>query len=225
MNTVRKMNKLAVVSESIPPAIVENYSQMTDAELVVKCQNQDQRAFDVLMRKHQRTVYGILHRLAPDWNDTADLSQEVFIRVWKGIGALKNPHAFKTWIGQVATHLFYDELRKRPRNTPTISLDQSAFSDDETENATRDIADKAAGPDEVLERREIEEEVRHAISTLPKQFRTAIVLRDLEDMTYEQIAEITQTDLGTIKSRISRARTKVQKILKPNFGNGNRRSA
>ena len=195
-----------------------NYSAMSDAELVVACKNKDEKAFECLIRRHQRTVYGLLLRLAPDWNDTADLAQEVFIRVWKGLDNLKNPHAFKSWLGQVATHLFYDELRKRPRRTPIISLDQSMFGDDETENQTRDIADSSAGPEELFERKELDEEVRSAIATLPRQFRTAIVLRELEDMSYEQIAQLTNTDLGTVKSRISRARTKVQQVLRPRFG-------
>jgi RNA polymerase sigma-70 factor (ECF subfamily) len=195
-----------------------SYSAMSDAELVMLCKQNDEKAFDSLVRRHQRTVYGLLLRLAPDWNDTADLAQEVFIRVWKGLDNLKNPHAFKSWLGQVATHLFYDELRKRPRRTPIISLDQNMFGDDETENQTRDIADNSAGPEELFERKELDEEVRSAIATLPRQFRTAIVLRELEDMSYEQIAQLTNTDLGTVKSRISRARTKVQQVLRPRFG-------
>ena len=195
-----------------------SYTSMTDSELVICCKNKDEKAFEALVRRHQRTVYGLLLRLATDWNDTADLAQEVFIRVWRGIENLKNPNAFKSWLGQVATHLFYDELRKRPRRTPIISLDQSMFGDDETENQTRDIADSSAGPEELFERKELDEEVRCAIATLPRQFRTAIVLRELEDMSYEEIAQLTNTDLGTVKSRISRARTKVQQVLRPRFG-------
>ncbi|HEY9760471.1 MAG TPA: sigma-70 family RNA polymerase sigma factor [Oculatellaceae cyanobacterium] len=200
-----------------------NYNAMSDAELVMLCKQKDEKAFECLVRRHQRTVYGLLLRLAPDWNDTADLAQEVFIRVWKGLDNLKNPHAFKSWLGQVATHLFYDELRKRPRRTPVISLDQSMFGDDDAENQTRDIADTSAGPEELFERKELDDEVRSAIATLPRQFRTAIVLRELEDMSYEQIAQLTNTDLGTVKSRISRARTKVQQVLRPRFG-GERKS-
>lgn len=212
MNQLNTAYLLAVFQGAI------DYSALSDAELVVACKNKDDKAFETLVRRHQRTVYGLLLRLAPDWNDTADLAQEVFIRVWKGLNNLKNPNAFRSWIGQVATHLFYDELRKRPRRTPIISLDQSMFGDDETENVTRDIADSSAGPEELLERKEIDEEVRSAIATLPRQFRTAIVLRELEDMSYEQIAQLTNTDLGTVKSRISRARTKVQMVLRPRFG-------
>src|SRR5271156_2843563 len=115
MNIVAKEKARLFVVQGEQAERQANYSAMSDAELVVLCKQNDQKAFESLVRRHQRTVYGLLLRLAPDWNDTADLAQEVFIRVWKGIGNLKNPNAFKSWLGQVATHLFYDELRKRPR--------------------------------------------------------------------------------------------------------------
>jgi RNA polymerase sigma-70 factor, ECF subfamily len=141
------------------------------------------------LTRHQRLVSGMLGKLAPDWHDSADLSQEVFIRMWRGISKLQNPKAFKSWMCQIVTHLFYDELRKSLRRSPAISLDHSIFAEDENDGATRDI------------------------------------LRDLEDMTYEEISAATKTDIGTVKSRISRARTKVQRVLQPHFGAGRKLSA
>jgi RNA polymerase sigma-70 factor (ECF subfamily) len=202
-----------------------SYSALSDAELVALCQQKDERAFEFLIKRHQRTVYGMLVKLAPDWNDTADLAQEAFIRIWKGIGNLQNPKAFKSWMCQIVTHLFYDELRKSPRRSPAISLDQSMFGDEDGESPTRDIADSSAGPEELMQRKDTNQMVESAIASLPRQFRTAIVLRDLEDMTYEEISKITQSDIGTVKSRISRARTKVQQVLKPHFGGEHKRSA
>ncbi|CAN5587234.1 sigma-70 family RNA polymerase sigma factor [soil metagenome] len=192
-----------------------NYSDMEDAQLVLLCQKQDQAAFDVLIKRHQRNLHAMLYKLAPDWNDTADLAQEACIRIWKGVGKLQNPKAFKSWMGQIVTNLFYDELRKRPRQTVIMSLD-APMGDDE-DSPTRDLADPAAGPDEIYDRKDLRKTVDAAISTLPRQFRTAIILREVEDLPYEEIAKITQTDIGTVKSRISRARTKVQNILRPQF--------
>ncbi len=192
-----------------------NYSEMDDAQLVLLCQKQNQAAFDVLIKRHQRNLHAMLYKLAPDWNDTADLAQEACIRIWKGIGKLQNPRAFKSWMGQIVTNLFYDELRKRPRQTVIMSLD-APMGDDE-ESPTRDLADPAAGPDEIYDRKDLRQTVDAAISTLPRQFRTAIILREVEDLPYDEIAKITQTDIGTVKSRISRARTKVQNILRPQF--------
>ena len=199
-------------------------SELSDAELVILCQSEDHRAFEVLMKRHQRMMNGMLNKMAPDWNDTADLTQEAFIRIRRGIGKLQNPKAFKTWICQIVTHLFYDELRKAPRRSPALSLDVS-MNDVDNENATRDIPDIKAGPEEILVNKETTNVVGKAIQTLPEQFRTAIVLRDLEDMTYDDIAHLTQTDIGTVKSRISRARAKVQKVLTPQFGQDRKLSA
>lgn len=192
-----------------------NYSDLDDAQLVILCQKQDQAAFDVLIKRHQRNLHAMLYKLAPDWNDNADLAQEACIRIWKGIGKLQNPKAFKSWMGQIVTNLFYDELRKRPRQTIIMSLD-APMGDDE-DSPTRDLADPAAGPDEIYDRKDLRKTVDEAISTLPRQFRTAIILREVEDLPYDEIAKITQTDIGTVKSRISRARTKVQNILRPQF--------
>src|ERR1700737_168272 len=96
----------------------KGYGQKEDAELVLLCQrNKDQAAFEVLVRRYQRTVYALLYKMAPDWQDIADLAQEAFIRIWRGIDKLQNPRAFKPWLSQIVTNLFYDELCKRPGRT------------------------------------------------------------------------------------------------------------
>ncbi len=220
MNTVKNnvRTRLSVISGS-------SYTEMSDAELVVACQRHDNQAFEVLVKRHQRTVYGLLLKLAPDWTDTADLAQESFIRIWKGIDKLQNPNAFKSWLVQIVTHLFYDELRKRPRRTLHISLDQGTFGEDETDAPTRDICDSSAGPEELMCRKDISEMAQRAIASLPNQFRTAIVLREMEDLSYDDIAKLTHTDIGTVKSRISRARSKVAQILRPQFDGQYKRSA
>ncbi len=193
------------------------YQQLEDSELVLLCQQKDTAAFDALMKRHQRNVFAMLYKIAPDWNDTADLAQEAFIRIWKGIDKLQNPKALKSWMGQIVTNLFYDELRKRPRQTVIMSLDAPITSDEDGDSPTRDIADPAAGPDELYDRKDLRKTVDAAIATLPRQFRTAIILREVNDLPYEEIAQITHTDIGTVKSRISRARSKVQNILRPQF--------
>ncbi|MDR3612435.1 MAG: sigma-70 family RNA polymerase sigma factor [Candidatus Obscuribacterales bacterium] len=202
-----------------------NLASLSDGELVVLCQKDNRGAFEVLVKRHQRTVYGMLMKLAPDWTDTADLAQESFIRIWKGINKLQNPQAFKSWVVQIVTHLFYDELRRRPRRTPILSLDQAMYGEDESDAVTRDIEDPAAGPEELLQRKDLDAMVQSAIASLPRQFRTAIVLRELEDLSYDEIAHLTNTDIGTVKSRISRARSKVQQILRPQFGESKKLSA
>lgn len=209
---------LRKVPESRPQLSVINggaYGGRTDAELILLCQQKDSRAFEELIKRHQRTVYALLYRLAPDWNDTADLAQEVFIRMWRSIGNLRNPSAFRSWLSQIVTNLFYDELRKRPRQLPTISMDEPLDSDESSDATTRDIRDKSAGPDELCQRNELTEIVREAMTRLPEQFRTAIILREFEGLSYEEIALITHTEIGTVKSRIARARAKIQEMVSP----------
>jgi RNA polymerase sigma-70 factor, ECF subfamily len=192
------------------------YSQKSDRDLVLGCQKRDPGAFEELVKRHQRTVYALLYQMAPEWIDTADLAQEVFIRVWRSINNLRNPSSFRGWLTQIVTNLFYDELRRRPRRLPTVSMDEGLDPDaEEGESATRDIPDVSLLPDEKVLTKELSEVIREAMSKLPEQFRTAIVLRELEGLSYEEIAILTKTEMGTVKSRIARARTKLQELLQP----------
>lgn len=191
------------------------YSQKSDRDLVIACQRREPAAFEELVKRHQRTVYTLLYQLAPDWSDTSDLAQEVFIRIWRNINNLRNPSSFRSWLTQIVTNLFYDELRKRPRRLPTVSMDDSLESEEGGEGATRDIPDSSAQPDEIVLNREVSEVIRQAMGRLPEQFRTAIVLREVEGLSYEEIAILTKTEMGTVKSRIARARTKLQEMLRP----------
>jgi RNA polymerase sigma-70 factor (ECF subfamily) len=216
------MNKLNTARPRFAVIQGKGYGQMEDAELIMLCQQyQDEAAFEQLVRRYQRTVYGLLYKLAPDWPDIADLAQEAFIRMWRGIDKLQNAKAFKQWLSQIVTNLFYDELRKRPRRTQILSLD-APINDDE-ESASRDIPDPAAGPDDLVHRKDVQTLVENAIAELPKQFRTAIILREMQDLPYDEIARITNTDLGTVKSRIARARAKIQTRLRPVLDESDRR--
>jgi RNA polymerase sigma-70 factor (ECF subfamily) len=194
------------------------YNQKSDRDLVLACQRREPAAFEELVKRHQRTVYALLYQLAPDWTDTNDLAQEVFIRVWRSINNLRNPASFRSWLTQIVTNLFYDELRKRPRRLPTVSMDEP-MDDEDSSDATRDIVDTAPQPDEKVLSNEMSDVIRRAMMRLPEQFRTSIVLREVEGLSYEEIAVLTKTEMGTVKSRIARARTKLQEMLKPYLEN------
>lgn len=194
------------------------YSQKSDRDLVFACQRREPTAFEELVKRHQRTVYALLYQLAPDWTDTADLAQEVFIRIYRSINTLRNPASFRSWLTQIVTNIFYDELRKRPRRVATVSMDESV-DDGEESDSTKDILDESSRPDEKALIQEMSEAIRQAMTKLPEQFRTAIVLREMEGLTYEEIALITKTEMGTVKSRIARARTKLQELLQPYLEN------
>ncbi len=213
----RNSSHLRLIRGTAPEAQQEPdvYSSKTDEDLILLCQRKDQRAMEELIRRHQRTVFALLYRLAPDWNNTADLAQEVFIRMWRSVGSIRNPKAFQSWLRQIVTNMFYDELRKRPRQLSVISMDEPMNREEQDEGGTRDIQDSSAGPDELCQRQELNNVIRFAMDELPEQFRTAIYLREFEGLSYEEIATITRSEVGTVKSRIARARAKVQQIVTP----------
>ncbi len=188
---------------------------MENVELIEHCQVGTKLAFEILVKRYQKTVFTLLYQLAPDWKDINDLAQEVFIRVYRGIANLRNPKTFRTWLNQIVLNLFYDELRKRPRRLSTVSLDQSIEADNGEGEFLREVKDKGLLPDEKTSNKELAAVIRQAMAQLPEQFRTAIVLRELQGLRYEEIAEIAGCELGTVKSRIARARSRLQEILKP----------
>ena len=186
--------------------------QIPDVDLVIKCQEGDRNALEILVKRYQKIVFSILYQLAPDWHDLSDLAQEVFIRVYRHIGSLRNPKTFKAWLNQITINLFYDELRKRPRKVSTVSIDKGYG--DEEDNATTEIPDLRQGPDELVLNKELTTHIRTCMDQLPEQFRVAIVLRELQGLSYEEIAESLGCELGTVKSRIARARARLQVMLK-----------
>ncbi|MDY6936336.1 MAG: sigma-70 family RNA polymerase sigma factor [Cyanobacteriota bacterium] len=194
-----------VSQTALPPEQLSNY------DLVLRCQDgqtPDRTVFTELLRRYQSYVEKVLYHLAPDWQDRTDLAQEVWIRVYRNIKKLHEPVKFKGWLSRIATNLFYDELRKRKRVRPPLSLDAS-YTLEDGEREWEIAADKP-GPQEELATREFYDRLRAAIAELPEVFRTTIVLREIEGMAYEEIAEITQVSLGTVKSRIARARYRLQ---------------
>lgn len=192
-----------------------DFTESSDLEIVEFCQVGTKEAFKELVKRYQKNVFALLYQLAPEWRDLNDLSQEVFIRVYRGIHNLRNPKIFKSWLNQIVLNLFYDELRKRPRRVKTVSMDQT-YEDDSGENEfIREVKDLKQKPDEMISSNETKIAIKKAMAQLPEQFRTAIVLRELQGLQYEEIAELLGCALGTVKSRIWRARERLQVLLGP----------
>jgi RNA polymerase sigma-70 factor (ECF subfamily) len=188
--------------------------KLSNYDLILRCQEgfqPDRSAFAELMRRYQSHVDRILYHLAPDWQDRADLAQEIWIRVYRNVKRLNEPMKFRGWLSRIATNLFYDELRKRKRNSHPVSLDAPRRLEDG--EIDWDIESDYPSPDDNLATAEFYERLRVAIADLPEAFRTTIVLREIEGMAYEEIAELTGVSLGTVKSRIARARAKLQSVL------------
>lgn len=190
--------------------------KLADVDLVLICQQGPQphrEAFAELMRRHQAHVDKVLYHLAPDWQDRHDLAQEVWIRAYRHLKRLQEPAKFRSWLGRIATNLFYDELRKRKRQQQPLSLDAPIqMRDSEME---WELPSESPSPHEHLATCEFYERLHQAVRDLPQAFRQTILLREIQGMAYEEIAEITGVSLGTVKSRIARARARLQSTLKP----------
>lgn len=197
----------------VPQAPVQ-VDKLSNYDLILRCQDglrPDRVAFAELLRRYQSHVDRVLYHLAPDWQDRSDLAQEVWIRVYRNIKRLQEPVKFRGWLSRIATNLFYDELRKRKRVASPLSLDAPRSMEDG--EMDWEIAGDNPSPEEELTTREFYEQLQEAIADLPEVFRTTIVLREIEGMPYEDIAEITKVSLGTVKSRIARARARLQSQL------------
>ena len=215
---IQQLVQRSVQSELDTPGYISlletSLTKLSSSELVLRCQrlgNRDCTAFEELVARYHRYIDKILYDLASDWLDRTDLAQEVWIRVYKSIHKLNDPAKFKGWLSRITTNLFYDELRKRKRFQRSISLDAPRYSYDgpyEWELPS----DQPTPADEVMAR-EFRDYLEQAMSELPQAFRQTIALRELQGLSYGEIASLTGVSLGTVKSRIARARHKLQEKL------------
>lgn len=197
-------------------AATPSLDQLSLQELVTQCQQgfqPDRHAFGELLRRHQSHVDRLLHHLAPDWQDRLDLSQEVWIRVYRYVHRLQEPAKFRSWLSRITTNLFYDELRRRRRHQKPLSLDAPLNTSDGT--LDWDLEGHEPGPADTLATQEFYEHLQEGIRDLPEVFRSTIVLREIEGLAYEEIAQMQNISVGTVKSRIARARRRLQEHLAP----------
>ena len=190
-----------------------DYVACSDSELVVACQKHEGVAFECLRKRYLYWAISVLHRLAPELRNTDDLVQEIFLRVWHSISHLRNPLAFRGWLKQIVTNCFFDELRRRPKRS-LVYNDCPLTSEESQNNAFTQVRDPAAQPDEIAESLEVANDIEPGLVQLAPFARLALLLR-LEGMPYAEIARLTHTEVGTVKSRISRARVKLKSMVLP----------
>ena len=180
---------------------------MTDLERRAK--EGDQGAFERLVMDNQNRVYSLALRLCGDREAAADLAQEAFIKAWQGLGSFQGESSFATWVYRLATNLCIDYLRKKKRREgvePSVSLDDS-------DSGWAEPADRESDPQLVLERSERGRALARGLASLPGWQRQVLVLRELSGLSYQEISQALDVDLGTVKSRIARARLSLRKIL------------
>ena len=186
------------------------YKKIPLEELVLLSQKSDYKALEELIRREQRNIFATFAYLSKTRENIADLTQEALVRMARGLAGLRSPKTFKSWLNQIVTNLFYDELRKSTRRPTSISVDQT----DEERKSYVQIPDFRHKPAEKAMSLELDAMIKNEIQGLPEHFRIAIIVRELQGLSYDEIAIATHTTIGTVKSRIARARTKLQDGLK-----------
>lgn len=183
---------------------------MTEQELVARAQRGDQEAFARLVEADQNKIYTLALRLTGHPEDAADLAQEAFLRAWRSLPSFQGDSSFSTWLYRLASNLCIDFLRreKRRKSAAAVSLD------DEEENAPPlEVPDHRFTPESELERRELRAAVARGLSQLSDDHRQVLVLRELDGLSYAEIAARLELEEGTVKSRIARARLALRNIL------------
>jgi RNA polymerase sigma-70 factor (ECF subfamily) len=186
---------------------------LDDNELVTAFLAGTSRAFDVLVERYQTRLLNFVYRTVGDRERAEDLVQEAFIRVHRHLARFDQSKKFSTWIYTIASNLAKNELRNRARN-PLVYF-QTMTSGWEDEDRPLEFEDTAARPDDAFDRRHLRELVDAAVRRLPSHHRHVFVLRELEGRSYEEIAEVTKCNLGTVKSRLNRARAAFAELMAP----------
>jgi RNA polymerase sigma-70 factor (ECF subfamily) len=183
-----------------------------DQQLVERVQRGDKAAFDLLVTKYQRKIFRLLSRLIRDPGEVEDVAQEAFIKAYRALPNFRGDSAFYTWLYRIAINTAKNWLVSQGRRAPTAT--DTDIEDAETFDDGEHLRDLNT-PDAMLLSRQVADAVNRAIERLPEDLRTAVVLRELEGLSYEEIAETMNCPIGTVRSRIFRAREAIAEELRP----------
>ena len=189
------------------------YKNKSQEELIELACNDNLDALEELIKRNQSSVYASFYYLSGNCDDVLDLTQEALLKMARNIKSLKNPEKFKPWLNQIVTRLFYDDIRRKNKKLQTVPIDKKE-DDEENKFNVSEVPCKTCTPEEKTLNTELSCLIKKSIQKLPDTFRLAIILREFQGLSYEEIAEITNTNVGTVKSRIARARNKLQSDLK-----------
>lgn len=185
--------------------------QDVDLELVRRVQRGDSAAFDLLVRKHQHRVVALIGRYVHDWSEAQDVAQDTFIRAYRAMGNFRGDAQFSTWLHRIAVNTAKNHLVAHKRRPPGDDVD---IDDAEQFESGLRLRDNDT-PERELMRHEMEQTVMRAVEALPDELRTAITLREVDGLSYEEIAQQMQCPIGTVRSRIFRARDAIDAQLRP----------
>lgn len=177
--------------------------QVTEAELIRKSQQGDMDAFEQLILRYEKRIYAIAYKYMGNHEDASDMAQEALIKAYQSIASFRGDAAFGTWLGKITANRCLDEFRKR-KHLQTTSLDDALEL--ETGSVQKELESPAATPEEHAIDQEAAGYIQQLIHELKEEYRVVIILRELDGRSYEEIAALLSCSLGTVKSRISRAR-------------------
>lgn len=208
----------SLVKLNVAGAVAEKAAEpATDHDLVRRCQDGDAAAFEGLVDRYQDRVYNLVYRMVGRHEDAQDIAQDVFLRALENIGSFRGQAQVFTWLFRIATNLAISR-RRRGQRVRFVSLSGPVGGQDGEDHDARpmDPPDRSDNrPDESAERDELQRRVAAAIAGLDEEFRSVLVLKDIEGLDYQQIADILELPLGTIKSRLHRARSELKDALRP----------
>ena len=182
---------------------------MDEKTLIEQVLAGNHEAFAQLVETYEKPIYNLCLRMCGNTEDAKDLAQESFVKAWRGLRFYKFEAAFSTWLYRLASNVCIDFLRRQKRR-PSVSL---TVEQDDAETVELEIADSQPVPEEQVLHREVRSEIAAAMNCLEEEFRMILTLRVIEELSYEEIANIMDLKIGTVKSRLARARIKLKKIL------------
>ena len=195
-------------------SVREQLRAMDDAAVVTSFLGGEERAFSELVERYQARLLNFIYRTVGDRERAEDLVQEVFIRVYRHLHRFDRSKKFSTWAYTIASNLAKNELRNRSRN-PLVLFQTIRNSWSKDDDRPLEFEDNTTRPDDLFRKRHLRELVENSVAQLPEHHREVFVLRELEGKSYEEIAEITNCNLGTVKSRLNRARNSFAEIIGP----------
>jgi len=181
---------------------------VSEIDLIAAAQSGDQNAFAQLVEAHQGKVYSLSYRMTGNPDDAADLTQEAFLNAWRGLASFHGQSSFSTWLHRLTSNVCIDFLRREKRRT---ALSMTVEEDEEGRQA--EVPDHRFSPEQELERRELRRTVQQGLAALSPEHRRVLVLRELEGLSYQEIAQCLELEEGTVKSRIARARIALKEYL------------
>ena len=172
---------------------------------IAAAQTGDQDAFEQLVRLYEKRVYALTSRMCRNPADAEEAAQEAFLAAWQGLPFFRGDASFSTWLYRLASNACVDVLRREVRHQAAASLDD--------EDSAIDLPDGSLSPHDEAERSELRQQIEDGLAALPPDYRQVLILRELHQRSYDEIADILSLDLGTVKSRINRGRKRLRKIL------------